>query len=145
MPSAAEHLIAPLRGVEALAAPVRSVMRAGVISVPEDASVLQVQRALVGHGVHAVLVLATGTGDVVGWATTRGVLARALSDASLLPALTAVTEPVEVVSPSASVEEALRKLADTGASRLLVRRGPFTPAEGVLSDVDLVRYITPAA
>jgi CBS domain-containing protein len=144
MPSAAEHLVAPLAGAEALDAPVRAVMRAGVISVPEDASILQVQRALVGHGVHAVLVLATGTGDIVGWATTRGVLERTLADASLLPAALAVTEPVEVISPNASVEEALRKLVETGASRLLVRRGPCTPAEGVLSDVDLVRLITPA-
>lgn len=118
---------------------VRSIMRAGVISVPDDASVRQVQRALVAHRIHAVLVVGARGGQVVGWATARGVLGRMDPDESLLPAALAVTEPVEVISPTATAEEALRRLVETGAARLLVCRADGWQPEGVVSELDLIR------
>ena len=146
MPSPAEHLSVPSPAAGAstsLDTQVRSIMRAGVISVPEDASVRQVQRALVAHRVHAVLVVSVRAGEPIGWATTRGVLERALEDPSLVPAALAVSEPVETIAPSATGEEALRRMVETGCARLLVRRHPESPPEGVLSDMDLVRLTTP--
>ena len=118
-------------------------MRAGVISVPDDASVRQVQRALADHRVHAVLVVGASNGHVVGWATTRGVVERMDPDASLMPAALTVTEPVEIISPTATAEEALRRLVETGAARLLVCRGAGWQPEGVVSELDLIRLTTP--
>jgi len=116
-------------------------MRAGVISVPEDASVHQVQRALADHAVHAVLVIGVRSHAPMGWATTRGVLERAFDDAALLPAALAVTEPVEAIAPSATAEEALRVMVERGAARLLVCRHPGAPPEGVVTDMDLIRLM----
>jgi CBS domain-containing protein len=119
-------------------------MRAGVISVPDDASVRDVQRALVAHRVHAVLVVDARTRDAVGWATTRGVLEHMLgTDASLAPAALAVTEPAEGIPPSATAEEALRRMLETGCSRLLIRRHSDAPPDGVVSEMDLARLASP--
>ena len=141
MQSPVNHLAvpAPASGTStSLDTHVRAIMRAGVISVPDDASVRQVQRALVAHGVHAVLVVSVQTGEPIGWATTRGVLEHALAYAALLPAALVVTEPVEAIAPSATGEEALRRMVETGAARLLVRRHPGSLPEGVVSDMDLI-------
>jgi CBS domain-containing protein len=123
--------------------PVRSIMRAGVVSVPDDASVRSVQRALVGHRLHAVLVVDACTAQPIGWATATGVLEHLLgADASLMPAAVAVTDAAESISPSATAEEALRLMLATGCARLLVRRHPGAPAEGVVSEMDVVRLGT---
>jgi CBS domain-containing protein len=147
MPSPAEHLAASrsTHGGSArwLDAHVRTIMRAGVISVPSDASIGQVQRALVAHNVHAVLVVDAQTGDTVGWATARGVLEHMLADTALTPAYAAVTEPAEFVEPAASAEDALRRMLATGCQRLLVRRHAASPPEGVVSEMDLVALATP--
>ena len=55
-----------------LRTPVRAFMRPGVVTVAEDASLLQVQRAMIAHAVHAVLIV--GTGGPVGWITAGGLL-----------------------------------------------------------------------
>jgi CBS domain-containing protein len=147
MPSPAERLAASLsmHGGSArwLDAHVRSIMRAGVISVPSDASVRQVQRALVAHHVHAVLVVDAQTGEPVGWATALGVLEHMLADTSLVPAAVAVTEPAESIEPAATAEDALRRMLGTGCRRLLVRRHAVSPPEGVVSEMDLVELATP--
>jgi CBS domain-containing protein len=113
------------------------------VSVPDDASVRSVQRALVGHRVHAVLVVSAHSAEPVGWATATGVLEHMLgTDTALMPAALAVTEPAESISPSATAEEALRLMLATGCARLLVRRHPGAPAEGVVSEMDVVRLGT---
>jgi len=136
------HRTAPT--LQSLDTPVRSIMRAGVITVPDDASIRQVQRALVAHRIHAVLVVGARSGEVVGWATAGGVLGRMDPDGSLLPATLAVAEPAEVISPTATVEEARRRLVDTGAARLLVCRADGWQPEGVISELDLIRVATPS-
>jgi CBS domain-containing protein len=65
-------------------------------------------------------------------------------DGSLVPAASAITDPVETISPLATADEALRRLRDTGAARLLVCRVPGRQPEGVVSELDLVRLATPA-
>ena len=146
MPTDADHLAVPLaaRGTAGgLDTHVGSIMRAGVISMAGDASVRQVQRALVAHRIHAVLVVDVKTGEPIGWATAAGVLEHMLGDAALMPAVVAVTEPVESIAPGATAEQALRLMLDTGARRLLVRRHPGSPPEGVLSEMDLVEFAAP--
>ena len=42
--------------------PVRAIMRPGVISIPEDASLRQAMRAMAAHAVHAVLIVGARDG-----------------------------------------------------------------------------------
>ena len=57
-----------------LEVPVRTIMRPGVIAVPEDASLRQAQRAMAAHGVHAVLVVGARQGIPLGWVTSHGMM-----------------------------------------------------------------------
>src|SRR6476661_2292096 len=92
-------------------------MRPGVIVLSDDAFVLQGQRSLIAHGVHAVLVIERFSGRPVGWATSRGLLSRCDRDTSLASVPRAVTEPAVVTAPSASAREALDTLEREGATR----------------------------
>lgn len=125
--------------LEALDAPVRSFMRPGVVTVSDDTSLRQVQRAMVSHGVHAVLVTEPRHGRPVGWVTARAVLARLTDDLSLIPASMAALEPVTVIHPSATGAEALAAMSAPGVTHLLVSRSQEGPAQGVVSDSDLIR------
>ncbi|MEA2248928.1 MAG: hypothetical protein QOH46_3457 [Solirubrobacteraceae bacterium] len=122
--------------------PVREIMRPGVIVLSDDASVLQAQRALIAHGVHAVLVIERFSGRPIGWVTTRGLLHWCERDASLTSARSAVSEPAIAIEPSASAREALDTLDRAGATRLLVSRQIDGLPEGVVADVDLLRLVS---
>jgi CBS domain-containing protein len=136
-------LLPPRRSLsgDRLDIPVRDVMRPGVIVLSEHASVAQAQRALLAHGVHAILVLEDRTGRPAGWVTSRGLLAWADRDVALACAREAVTEPPVAIEPSASAREALEAIDCTGAARLLVAREGGGLPEGVVSDVDLLREV----
>jgi CBS domain-containing protein len=128
-------------GGDRLDTSVREIMRPGVIVLADDASVVQAQRALVAHGVHAVLVLESGSGAALGWITSRGLLAWLERDAALSHARDAVTEPAVLIEPSATAREALEALEAKNASRLLVARQADSLPEGVVADVDLLRLV----
>jgi CBS domain-containing protein len=117
------------------------VMRPGVIVIAGDASVAHAQRALLAHGVHAILVLARDTHAPIGWITSHGLLRWCERDIALAPAINAVTEPPVVLSPSASARQALEALEREGCSRVLIARRPDGLPEGVVSDVDLLRLV----
>jgi CBS domain-containing protein len=138
-----DTLLPPRRSLsgDRLDIPVRDLMRPGVIVLSEHASVAQAQRAVLAHGVHAVLVLEDRTGRPVGWVTSRGLLAWAARDVALASAREAVTEPPVAVEPSASAREALEAIDRTGAARLLVVRAGVGLPEGVVSDVDVLREV----
>lgn len=121
---------------------VREIMRPGVIVIAAHASVARAQRALLAHGVHAILVLADDGRRPLGWVTSRGLLAWAERDISLSQAADAVTEPPLAIDPSASAREALALLEREGTSRLLVARGGDGVPEGVVADVDLLRLVS---
>ncbi len=122
--------------------PVRELMRPGVIVVGEDTPIVQVQRTLVAHHVHAVLVLENGTGRPLGWVTSSGLLRNFVhADAALRPARDAVTDPAVTIVPAAPAREALDMLSEDGVSRLLVSRCVDGLPEGVLTDVDLLRVV----
>jgi CBS domain-containing protein len=127
----------PVHATDRLDTAVREVMRPGVIVIAGHASVARAQRALLAHGVHAVLVLDDG-GRPRGWVTSRGLLTWADRDVGLSAARDAVTEAPLAIDPSASAREALELLEREGASRLLVVRGDDGVPEGVVADVDLL-------
>ena len=118
-----------------LQTPVRSIMRPGVVSVSDDASLLQAKRALVRHGVHAILIVGHGDGRPLGWVTDRGLLSWLDHDLSLLQAGQAITEP------GATAREALDALRVPGVSHLLVSRVAGTPPQGVVAPLDLVDLV----
>ena len=126
-----------------LQTPVRDFMRPGVIGVSEDTSLRQAERAMVRHGVHAILVLGRTTGRPLGWVTTRGMLQWMSHDLALVPASRGVTETPTYIEPAATAQEALQALSAAGVTHLLVTRVPGETPQGVVSDLDLIALCTP--
>ena len=120
-----------------LQTPVRAFMRPGVVTVAEDASLHQVQRAMVAHGVHAVLI--TAAGGPLGWVTTTGLLPWLDKEPALYPAKTAISEQVVYIAPGASAREALQTLSAANVSHLVVSPRTASSPQGVVSEIDLVR------
>jgi CBS domain-containing protein len=125
-----------------LRTPVRAFMRPGVVTVAEDASLLQVQRAMVAHGVHAVLI--TAVGGPRGWVTAGGLLPWLTKEPALFPAGSAITEPVAYIPPGASARDALQVLSESGTSHLVVSPRAAASPQGVVSEIDLVRLASGA-
>ena len=124
--------------------PVREFMRPGVIAVSEDASLGQAERAMVRHGVHAILLLGGTSGRPVGWVTTRGILQWLNHDLGLVPARQGITEAPVYIEPSATAQEAVAALSEPGVSHLLVARGPGETPQGVVGDIDVIALCTTA-
>jgi CBS domain-containing protein len=117
---------------------VREIMTPGVVTIAEDASLRQAQRALTAHNIHAILVLGRTAGTPLGWVTARGLLSWLTRDESLAYARDGITHPPTSIQPSATAREALTALEQPGISQLIVASRPGAFPEGVLSDVDLV-------
>jgi CBS domain-containing protein len=120
-----------------LQTPVRAFMRPGVVTIAEDSSLLQVQRAMIAHGVHAVLI--TAVGGPLGWVTAGGLLPWLTQEPALYPARTAITEKVAYIAPGASAREALQALSESAVSHLLVSPRTAASPQGVVGEIDLVR------
>jgi CBS domain-containing protein len=84
---------------------VRRVMRPGVVSIADGASLRQVERAMLSHGVHALLVVGEDDGRTRGWITSRGLL-RWLAEDDSLPAAGAVDMPAITMDPGAPAQRA---------------------------------------
>jgi CBS domain-containing protein len=114
-------------------------MRPGVITIAEDASLLLAKRAMVRHGVHAVLVCGTRP---LGWVTDAGLLRWLERDLAAVPASHAITEPPHYIEASATAREALEALAAPGVTHLLVARSAGDLPQGVVAPLDLVDLVT---
>ncbi len=125
-----------------LETPVRDLMRPGVIAVSEDASLRQAERAMVRHGVHAILVLGRSTGQSLGWVTSRGMLKWITHDLALIPASQGMTETPTFIEPGATAHDAVQALSGAGVSHLLVSRTPGETPQGVVSDLDVIALCT---
>ena len=108
---------------ERLATPVRDIMRPGVITMAERASLLEAKRAMVRHGVHAILIVGEGDGRALGWVSADGLLAWLERDLSDIPAAQGVTEPARRIDLDATARDALEALLDSGVSHLVVTAG----------------------
>ena len=124
----------------ALAREVRELMTPGVVSIPGDASLKQVQHALAAHRVHAILVVDRKTGTPTGWISAKGVL-RASAEGTAHTAAQAVSEPIHSLSPSASCRQAIDLLLQPGVTHLLVAHEHSALGEGVISDLDVLRAL----
>ena len=127
---------------ERLATPVGDIMRPGVITIGDRSSLLQAKRAMVRHGVHAVLVVATESGDPLGWVSADGLLNWLERDLNALPASQAITEPPHFIEPDAIARYALEMLEKPGVSHLLVRAAEGGVPQGVVAPMDLIELVT---
>ena len=144
MPTAAPFLSPPPVAAslaELARTPVRRIMRSGVVSVPGNASLLHAAKALADHGINAVLVIHTGSPDRVGWLTSSALIEQLLDYSPFDPVAAAVTEKVTSIAPSATVADAILALAAPGVTHLLVTNGAADAPQGVVSDVDIVRFV----
>lgn len=126
-----------MRG-DAGATKVRDVMRPGVVTVPEDASVLEARRAMLSHAVHAILVVARAHGRPMGLVTPRGLLPWIDKDESAGYARDAISQAPVWIKPGASLREAVQALIEPGITHLLVRRRDEEMPEGIVTARDLL-------
>jgi len=132
----------PARTAERLAAPVRDVMSPGVITIAEDSALIYAKRAMVRHGVHAVLVIGSDSARPLGWVTDHGLLRWLEHDMTAIAARQAITEPPRFVDPDATAAVALESLASTPEITHLVVGEPLRPPLGVVAPMDLVDLVT---
>jgi CBS domain-containing protein len=121
--------------------PVRDIMRRGVLVIAKSASVADAQRAMLSHGVHAILVLERCSTRIVGWVTSHGLLSWCDRDIPPTPVHNAVNEAPLTIHPSASVRDSLNLMKRHGAAHLLVTHRHDGLPEGVVSDVDVLRLV----
>jgi CBS domain-containing protein len=132
----------PILTQERLATPVRDIMRPGVITMVERASLLEAKRAMVRHGVHAILIVGEGDGRALGWVSADGLLAWLERDLSDISAAQGVTEPARRIDLDATARDALEALLDSGVSHLVVTAGGSGMPHGVVGAMDLVDLVT---
>jgi CBS domain-containing protein len=127
---------------DALDTPVASIMRHGVVTIAEDASLASVAHAMADHRVHAILVEQRSTGRPLGWAKADTLLSWMNMRSPWVHAHQAITESVTTIAPTASVREAVSLLVRPGTSRLLVCGEGAVAGEGVLSHLDVVGLLS---
>jgi CBS domain-containing protein len=118
--------------------PVRGIMRHGVVSVPEHATLESVFRAMADHRVHAVLVTPRGGGRPLGWVTAKAVLTWMNLDSSAAQAHQAIQEPAVTIAPDAPVGRAIEVLSRPGVTHLLVCDEGTDAGEGVITPLDVI-------
>jgi CBS domain-containing protein len=130
------------RSDELLERTVASVMRHGVVSVAEDASLVSVANAMRDHRVHAILIEQRSTGRPLGWAKADTLLSWLNMRSPWVHAHQAITERVTTIEPTATVREAVSALLRPGTSRLLVCSEDSCAGEGVVTHLDVIELLT---
>jgi CBS domain-containing protein len=118
--------------------PVGSVMRHGVVAIPEHATLESIRRAMADHRVHAVLIEQRSTGRPLGWVKAEALLTWMNLDPTAAHAHRAITERVVTITPDAPLREAVAALSRHGVSRLLVCDEGDVVAHGVITPLDVV-------
>jgi CBS domain-containing protein len=127
-----------IQAEEVLDTPVAKIMRHGVVSIAEDASLASVADAMGDHRVHAILVEERTTGRPLGWVKAETLLSWMNMRSPWVHAHQAMTERVATIAPTATVRDATAALSRPGTSRLLVCRDGGRAGEGVLTPLDVV-------
>jgi CBS domain-containing protein len=128
-----------------LATPVWEVMRPGVITMAESASLLEAKRAMIRHGVHAILIVSDEDGRALGWVSAEGLLAWLQRDLAALPAAQGITEPARRIEPGASARDArdaLEALLNPAVSHLILSASAAEALHGLIGAMDLADLVT---
>lgn len=126
-----------------LEAPVHELMSPGVIAISENASLNDVYAALAVHDVHAMLVTDANGGRPLGWATSKGLLAFAEGDTSILCARDAITQEPHSIQHGSTVRDAIEALSAADTTHLLVVHGTDGFPVGTISALDLAAFLAP--
>lgn len=117
----------------------RDLMTPGVTAISDAASLEDGMRAIVAHRRHAILVCGAASGQPLGWATDRGMLAQLERDAPLILIGEVITEDPVSVAPDTTAREVVSLLSEGGPSQVLVASAGGAVPEGVISAFDLIR------
>jgi CBS domain-containing protein len=131
----------PFKTVPGLDTPAGQIMHHGFVSLPANATLAEVARAMRDNKVHAVLI--TGTDNTaLGWVTSRGILHNHARDWTIATsAADSITEPAASVPATATLGDALTVFIATGASHILVSPAAGEAPVGVIADSDLVTFM----
>ena len=119
----------------------RDLMRPGVVTLVDDASLLHGFRAMAAHGTHAVLVVDAESGRPLGWATDRGLLRHLEGESRFVRIRDAITEEVVSVTPGTTARGVVTALSRAGTTHVLVSSAAGRTPEGVISAIDLIRAV----
>ena len=127
-----------IQAEEVLDTPVARIMRHGVVSIAEDASLASVTDAMGDHRVHAILVEERTTGRPLGWVKAETLLSWMNMRSPWVHAHQTITETVTTIAPTATGRKATAALSRPGTSRLPVCGAGGRAGEGVLAPLDVV-------
>jgi CBS domain-containing protein len=131
----------PAAANDVLETPVARIMRHGVVTISEDATLAGVAGAMADHRVHAILIEERTTGRPLGWVKAETLLSWMNMQTPWVHAHQAITEPITTIAPTATVREAVVALSRHGVSRLLVCSDGARAGEGVLTHLDVVALL----
>ncbi len=125
---------------------VEEAMTTGVITCSPETPLRQVARKMALHNVHAIFVYDYGqeadeTVELWGLVSDLDLVAAAWGDIDSMTARESSVTPLVTITSDDRLEHAARQMAETGVSHLAVLDpGSGRPA-GVLSTLDVVRYV----
>ena len=119
----------------------RDLMKPGVVTIVDDAPILNGFRAMAAHGTHAILVVSAESGGSLGWVTDRSLLAHLENDTGFVRIRDAITEEPASVPPGTTARGVASALSYPGTTHVLVASAAGRTPEGVISAIDLVRAL----
>ena len=114
-------------------------MSPGIVAVSGELTAEACAEAMHARRTHAVLVINPSTREPIGWVSHRDVLMHVLDDPLLTLASTSVSQEPAWIDPTATVDEAARRMQQEDLTHLLVGE-PGEIAEGVISSWDVVGF-----
>lgn len=138
----------PIRSLGA--ALVADAMTSGVIRCSPHTPLRSVAQLMATHRLHAVYVFDYGTEDdetvaLWGLVSDLDVVAAALGDFDTMTARESAITPLVTVASDAALDQAARQMAESGSSHLAVLDASSGRPSGVLSTLDVVRFLADSA
>jgi CBS domain-containing protein len=125
---------------------VADAMTTGLITCSPDTPLRSVARKMAEHSIHAVFVFAYGhepgqAGELWGIVSDLDLVAGASGDLDALTARQSAVTPLVTIGADAPLEDAAQRMAETGVSHLAVLDAVSRRPVGVVSTLDIVRYV----
>jgi len=130
-------------------ATVEDAMTVGLISCSPDTPLSDVALTMASHNIHAVFVFdyeqqTDGTAELWGLVSDLDLVAAACADVDSITARESSVTPLVTIRIDDCLEHAAQRMAETGVSHLAVLDAATGRPVGVLSTLDVVRYVADA-
>ncbi len=127
-------------------ATVEDAMTTGLISCSPDTPLSDVALTMASHNIHAVFVFdyerqTDGTAELWGLVSDLDLVAAACADVDSITARESSVTPLVTIGIHDCLEHAAQRMAETGVSHLAVLDTASGRPVGVLSTLDVVRYV----